>query len=128
MNSTDYFTGEYFTVRKSLMLVAAAGLLTIPATASAQTPTCKMCHQIDKDGVGPAWRLVVKAYGTEKRLEMTFKGGFKVEDRVVAHYYPKWKSHAHLMTGQYEQHIKKGGREAAAAHYVFEVVRQGRFY
>ena len=112
-----------------MMFVAAAGLVTVSATASAgafSIAACKACHQLDKDSVGPAFKTVAEKYGDAKTLAAVFKSGFKVEDRKVASSVAKWKSQAGTMTGQYENLIKKGGNEEAAAEAVFAAVKAGK--
>lgn len=112
---------------KSLKLVvAAAGLLAISATASAafQTAPCKACHAIDHDVVGPAWKTVAEKYGNEAALAKVFKSGFKVEDRKVAMSEPKFKSQAATMTGMYQTYIK--GHEDDAAKALFAAVKAGK--
>jgi len=113
-------------VKKSLkLLVAAAGLMAISATASAfSTAPCKACHAIDHDVVGPAWQLDVKEYGSAEALAAVFKSGFKVEDRKVANSDPKWKAKAALMTPQFNTLIK--GHEDEAAKAVFDAVKAGK--
>jgi cytochrome c len=113
-------------VRKSLKLVvAAAGLLTMSATASAfSTAPCKACHAIDHDVVGPAWKTVAKEYGDEAALAKVFKSGFKVGDRKVVGAIPKWKGQASTMTGMYGMYIK--GHEDDAAKALFDAVKAGK--
>jgi cytochrome c551/c552 len=118
-----------FTMRISLMLVVAAGLLIISTPVSAgafSTSACKACHAVGKDGVGPDWKVVAERYGDAKALAAVLKSGFKVEDRKVAQSTAKWKSQAGTMTGQYDALIKKGGNEEAAAEAVFAAVKEGR--
>jgi cytochrome c551/c552 len=113
-------------VKKSLkLLVAAAGLMAISATASAfSTGPCKACHAVDKDVVGPAWKRVAEKYGSEAALAKVFKSGFNVEDRKIASSEPKFKSQAGIMTGQYNSLIK--GHEDEAAKALFEAVKAGK--
>jgi cytochrome c551/c552 len=107
-------------VKKSLKLLAAAA-----ATASAfTTGSCKACHAIDKDVVGPAWKRVAEKYGSESALAAVFKSGFKVEDRKIASSEPKFKSQAAIMTGQYNTLIK--GHENEAAKALFDAVKAGK--
>jgi cytochrome c551/c552 len=113
-------------VKKSLtLLVAAAGLMAISATASAfSTKPCKACHKVDKDVIGPAWKKVAAAYGSEGALAAVFKSGFKVEDRKIASSDPKFKKQAAVMTGQYKTLIK--GHEDDAAKALFAAVKSGK--
>ena len=114
-------------MKKSLkLLVAAAGLMAISATASAfSTAPCKACHAIDHDVVGPAWQEDVKEYGSADALAAVFKSGFKVEDRKVLNSNPgKWKAKAVLMTPQFEKLIK--GHEDEAAKALFDAVKAGK--
>ncbi len=113
-------------MRKSLKLVvAAAGLMAVSATASAfSTGPCKACHAIGNDMVGPAWKRVAEKYGNEAALAKVFKSGFKVEDRKIASSEPKYKSQAAIMTGQYDSLIK--GHEDEAAKALFEAVKEGK--
>jgi len=114
-------------VKKSLtLLVAAAGLLAVSATASAfSTAPCKACHAIDHDVVGPAWKDDVSEYGSPDALAAVFKGGFKVGDRKVLNANPgKWKAKAAIMTGQYNALIK--GHEDDAAKAIFAAVKAGK--
>lgn len=111
---------------KSLMLVAASGLLVMSAAASAfSTGACQACHKIDADSVGPAWKTVAAKYGSADKLAAVFKAGFKVEDRKVAASSGKWKSQAATMTGQYNTLIK--GHEDEAAEALFAAVKAGKF-
>ena len=108
-----------------MILVAAAGLMTISATASAfSTGACKACHAVGKDVVGPDWARVAKEYGSADNLAKVFKSGFKVEDRKIASSEPKYKGQAALMTGQYNSLIKGHEDEAAAA--LFAAVKAGK--
>ena len=111
---------------KSLKLVvAAAALLTVSATASAfSTAPCKACHAIDHDVVGPAWKTVAAKYGNEGALAKVFKSGFKVEDRKIAMSEPKFKKQAATMTGMYNTYIK--GHEDDAAKALFAAVKSGK--
>ena len=113
-------------MNKSLkLLVVAAGLMAISATASAfSTKPCKACHKVDKDVVGPAWKKVADAYGNEAALAAVFKSGFKVEDRKIASSEPKFKKQAAVMTGQYKTLIK--GHEDEAAKALFDAVKSGK--
>ena len=113
-------------MNKSLkLLVVAAGLMAVSATASAfSTKPCKACHAIDKDVVGPAWKKVADAYGSPDALAAVFKGGFKVEDRKIASSEEKFKKQAAVMTGQYNTLIK--GHEDEAAKALFEAVKSGK--
>jgi cytochrome c551/c552 len=107
------------------LLVVAAGLMAMSATASAfSTGACKSCHAVDKDVVGPAWNRVAKEYGNEAALAKVFKSGFKVEDRKIANSEPKYKSQASIMTGQYTSLIK--GHEDEAAKALFDAVKAGK--
>ena len=115
MKSTNYF----------MMLVAAAGLMTMSATASAfSTGACKACHAVGHDVVGPDWKVVAEKYGDAKTLAGVFKSGFKVEDRKVAESSAKWKGQAAVMTGQYNSLIK--GHEDEAAEALFAAVKAGK--
>lgn len=108
-----------------MLVAAAAGLMTISATASAfNTGACTACHAIDKDKVGPAWDAIAKDYGSADALAKVFKGGFKVEDRKVAASNGKWKSQAGMMTGQFNTLIK--GHEDEAAKALFDAVKAGK--
>jgi cytochrome c551/c552 len=113
-------------VKKSLtLLVAAAGLMAISATASAfSTKPCKACHAIDKDVVGPAWKRVAEKYGSPDALAAVFKSGFKVEDRKIASSEDKFKKQAAIMTAQYKTLIK--GHEDDAAKALFDAVKSGK--
>ena len=110
---------------KTLKLIAAAaGLMVISASASAfETKPCKACHAIDKDVVGPAWKKVAEAYGSEAALAAVFKSGFKVEDRKIANSEAKFKGQAGVMTGQFNTLIK--GHEDDAAKALFAAVKAG---
>ena len=112
-------------MKKSLMFVAAAGLMAASMTASAfNTGMCKACHAIDHDSVGPAWKTVAKEYGSADKLAAVFKAGFKVEDRKVAASSSRWKGQAAIMTGQYKSLIK--GKEDDAAKALFDAVKAGK--
>ena len=113
-------------MKKSLtLLIAAAGLMAISATASTfSTKPCKACHAIDKDVVGPAWKRVAEKYGNEGALAAVFKSGFKVEDRKIASSEDKFKKQAAVMTAQYNTLIK--GHEDEAAKALFEAVKSGK--
>lgn len=105
----------------------AAGLM-IAGSAMAgdfQTKPCQVCHKIDADAVGPAWKEVAEKYGSEDALAKVFKSGFKVEDRKVAGSVAKWKGQAGLMTMQYTSLIK--GHEDDAAKALFAAVKAGKF-
>jgi cytochrome c551/c552 len=107
------------------LVVAAAGLLTISATASAfSTGPCKACHAVGHDVVGPDWARVAKAYGSADELAKVFKAGFKVEDRKIASTEPKFKAQAATMTGMYNTYIK--GHEDDAAKALFDAVKAGK--
>lgn len=111
-------------MKKTLMVVAAAGLMALSATASAfSTGACAACHKIDKDSVGPAWKEVAEKYGSADALAKVFKGGFKPEDRKVAGSVAKWKSQEAIMTGQFNSLIK--GKEDDAAKALFDAVKAG---
>lgn len=113
-------------MKKSLkLLVVAAGLMAVSATASAfSIAPCKACHAIDHDVVGPAWKRVAEKYGNEGNLAKVFKSGFKVEDRKIASSEPKFKNQAAIMTGQYSSLIK--GHEDDAAKALFDAVKAGK--
>ena len=107
------------------LVVAAAGLMAISATANAfSTAPCQACHAIDHDVVGPAWKTVAAKYGNAEALAKVFKSGFKVEDRKVAGSIPKWKGQASTMTGMYGMYIK--GHEEDAAKALFAAVKAGK--
>ncbi len=108
-----------------MILVAAAGLMTISATASAfSTGACKACHAVGHDVVGPDWAVVAKDYGDAKTLAAVFKAGFKPEDRKVAASNPKFQKQEALMTGQFNSLIK--GHEDEAAEALFAAVKAGK--
>lgn len=111
---------------KSLKLVVvAAGLMAISATASAfSTGPCKACHAIDHDVVGPAWKTVADKYGSAEALAKVFKAGFPVNERKVAMSEAKFKSQAATMTGMYQTYIK--GHEEDAAKALFAAVKAGK--
>jgi len=113
-------------VKKLLtLLVAAAGFMAISAMAgNFSTKACKACHAIDKDVVGPAWKTVADAYGSEAALAAVFKSGFKAEDRKIANSDPKYKKQEAIMTGQYNTMIK--GHEDEAAKALFAAVKSGK--
>ena len=114
-------------MRKSLKLVvAAAGLMAMSATASAafSVAPCKACHALDHDVVGPAWDRVAKKYGSAAELAKVFKSGFKVADRKIAQSEPKFKGQASTMTGMYMTYIK--GHEEDAAKALFAAVKSGK--
>ncbi len=107
------------------LVVAAAGLMTVSATASAfSTAPCKACHAIDHDVVGPAWKRVAEKYGSADALAKVFKAGFKVEDRKIASTEPKFKAQASTMTGMFNTYIK--GHEDDAAKALFAAVKSGK--
>lgn len=109
-----------------MLVVAAAGLMAMSATASAfSTGACQACHKIDSDSVGPAWKTVAEKYGSEEALAKVFKAGFKVEDRKVAGSIAKWHGQASIMTGQFNSLIK--GHEDDAAKALFGAVKAGKF-
>lgn len=113
-------------MKKSLTLaVAAAGLITLSATASAfDVGPCKACHAIDHDVVGPAWKRVAEKYGSPAALSKVFKDGFKVDERKIAMSEPKYKSQAATMTGMYQTYIK--GHEDDAAKALFAAVKENK--
>lgn len=114
---------------KSIITAVAVASLLVSGSAMAgafSTSTCKACHAVGKDGVGPDFKVVAEKYGDAKTLAAVFKAGFKVEDRKVAQSSAKWKSQAGTMTGQYDNLIKKGGNEEAAAQAVFAAVKEGK--
>ena len=113
-------------MKKSLtLLVAAAGLVAISATAGDfSTKACKTCHAIDKDVIGPAWKKVADAYGSEAALAAVFKSGFNVEDRKIASSDDKFKKQAATMTVQFNNLIK--GHEDDAAKALFAAVKSGK--
>jgi cytochrome c551/c552 len=108
------------------LLVTAAGLMAISATASAafSTAPCKACHAIDKVKVGPAWKDVAKAYGSADALAAVFKSGFKPADRKILNSDPKFKSKGMIMTPQFTNLIK--GHEDDAAKALFDAVKAGK--
>jgi cytochrome c551/c552 len=112
-------------MKKSLKLLAAAvGLMVISASANAfDTKPCKACHAIDKDVVGPGWKKVADAYGSEAALAKVFKDGFKVEERKIAGSDAKFKGQAAIMTTQFNTMIK--GHEDDAAKALFDAVKAG---
>ena len=115
-------------MKKSLVFsaLAAVGLMAISTTAHAFATTgCQACHAIGYAKVGPSLKDVVKAYGNEKNLAKAFENGFAVKGRKIAAADAKWKGKASLMTVQYRILIK--GREKAAAHAVFETVKNNTF-
>ncbi len=106
--------------------VAAVGMMSASTTASAfSTMRCKACHAVGHVKIGPAWKDVVKAYGTEQELAKVFLAGFKVSDRKIASTKAKFKHKAGLMTSQYNHLIK--GHEKAAAHALFMTVKNNKF-
>jgi len=107
------------------MFVAAGLMVAGSAMASDfSTSTCKTCHEVGKDKVGPDWATVAAAYGDAKTLAGVFKSGFKVEDRKVAAHNDKWKAQAAVMTGMFNSNIK--GHEDAAAEALFAAVKAGK--
>ena len=113
-------------MKNTLKLVAvAAGLMVISASASAfSTGSCKACHAVDKDVVGPAWNRIAEKYGNEAALAKVFKSGFKVEDRKIAQAEAKYKGQAAVMTSQYDSLIKNHEDDAAKA--LFDAVKAGK--
>ena len=109
-----------------IAVAAATGLMAMSTTANAfSTRKCMACHAIDHVKVGPAWKHVVAAYGDEATLAKVFESGFAVKDRHIAGKEAKWKGKAGLMTMQFKHLIK--GHEKAAAHALFETVKNGKF-
>jgi cytochrome c551/c552 len=112
---------------KKLLIVAVAatvGMISMSTTASAfNTKKCSACHSIEKDKVGPAWKTVAAKYGDADTLAKDFLAGFK--ERRVANSIAKWKHKEGLMTSQFKHLIK--GKEKAAAHALFESVKNGKF-
>lgn len=109
-----------------LAAVAAVGLMSVSTTASAfSTNKCKACHAVGHVKIGPAWKDVVKAYGTEEALAKVFESGFKVSDRKIASTQSKFKHKTGLMTSQYNHLIKGHGK--AAAHALFMTVKNNKF-
>ena len=107
------------------MFVAAGLMVAGSAMAGGfSTSTCKTCHEVGKDKVGPDWATVAKAYGDAKTLAGVFKSGFKVEDRKVAAHNDKWKGQAAVMTGIFNTNIK--GHEDEAAEALFAAVKAGK--
>lgn len=112
---------------KSILIgLTVAGLMVAgSATAgSFATGSCKACHAVGKDLVGPDWKVVADKYGDAKTLAGVFKAGFKVEDRKVAAADAKWKGQAAIMTGQFNNSIK--GHEEDAAEAIFAAVKAGK--
>ncbi len=127
MSHYIFFNEGDLNVKNTLKLVvAAAGLLVISASANAAFATgpCVACHKIDADGVGPAWKRVAEKYGNAGALAKVFKDGFKVEDRKIAQTEPKFKSQAGTMTPMFNQYIK--GHEDEAAKALFDAVKAGK--
>jgi cytochrome c551/c552 len=115
-------------MNKSLLFsaLAAVGLLAASTTAQAfDTTACLACHNIDTAKVGPAFKSVVAKYGNEKALAKAFAGGFAVKHRKLANADATWKAKAGVMTVQYKIKIK--GHEKAAAHALFETVKNNAF-
>lgn len=118
--------GEYKVKKSFKLLVTAAGLMALSATASAgfSTAPCKACHTVDKVKVGPAWKDVAKAYGSADALAAVFKSGFKEADRKILNTDPKFKHKGMIMTPQYKTLIK--GHEDDAAKALFAAVKAGK--
>ena len=115
-------------MKKALIIAVAAatGLMAMSTTANAfNTRKCMACHAIDKVKVGPSWKEDTQAYGSEANLAKVFLSGFAVKDRAIAGKDAKWKGKAGLMTMQFRHLIK--GHEKAAAHALFETVKNGKF-
>jgi cytochrome c551/c552 len=108
-------------------IAVAAGLMFAGSAMAFSAGSCKACHQVDKDSVGPSFKSVAEKYGDAKALAAVFKSGFKVEDRKMAQADAKWKGQAATMTGQYDSLIKKGGNEEAAATAIFDIVKAGKY-
>jgi cytochrome c551/c552 len=115
-------------MKSIIAAVAVAGLMVTGSAMAADfsLSSCKACHAIDKDGVGPSFKEVTAKYGDAKTLEGVFKAGFKEADRKVAAASDKWKKPANLstMTGQFNSSIK--GKETAAAEAIFAAVKAGK--
>jgi cytochrome c551/c552 len=112
---------------KSILVGLSVAALMVAGSATAgtfSTGSCKACHAVGKDLVGPDWKVVAEKYGDAKALAAVFKSGFKVEDRKVAESNPKWKGQAALMTGQFNSLIK--GKEDDAAEALFAAVKAGK--
>ena len=109
-----------------LIGLSVAGLM-VAGSATAgdfSTGSCKACHAVGHDVVGPDWKVVAEKYGDVKTLAAAFKAGFKSEDRKVAMADAKWKSKEAIMTGQFNSNIK--GKEDAAAEAIFAAVKAGK--
>ena len=113
-------------MKKIITSLAVAGLMVAGSAMAGDfsTASCKACHAVGKDTVGPDWKVVADQYGDAKTLAAVFKSGFKVEDRKLAASNPKWKAQAAIMTGQYASNIK--GKEDAAAEAIFAAVKAGK--
>jgi len=116
-------------MKKTLMLAAAAAFVfsagvTTATAGGFNVKKCKACHSVSKKKVGPAWKDVATAYGSEEALAKVFAEGFKVDDRKVAAGSSKWKHKAKMMTSQYNKLIK--GHEAEAAKALFAAVAAGK--
>jgi cytochrome c551/c552 len=113
---------------KSIVVsVALAAGLMVAGSAMAgtfSTGSCKACHAVGKDVVGPDWKVVAEKYGDAKTLAGVFKSGFKPEDRRVAASNPKFKAQEAIMTGQFNSLIK--GHEDDAAEALFAAVKAGK--
>ena len=115
-------------MKKSLVFsaVVAVGLMAMSTTADAfDTTACMGCHNIDTVKVGPSFKTVVKKYGKEKNLAKAFESGFAVKDLRSASTDATWKAKAIVMTTQFKVKIK--GHEKAAAHALFETVKNNTF-
>jgi cytochrome c551/c552 len=112
-------------MKSLILLVAVAGWMAMPETASAfSTKPCQSCHAIDHDVLGPAWQRVAEKYGSAEALAAVFKSGFKVEDRRIAMSEPNFKGKASTMTLMYMTFIK--GHEEDAAKALFAAVKSGQ--
>jgi cytochrome c551/c552 len=115
-------------MKKSLVFsaVAAVGLMAMSTTANAfDTTACMACHAVGFVKVGPSLKTVVAKYGNEKTLAKAFDSGFAEKDRRIAGSDATWKAKASIMTVQYNLKIKGHGK--AAAHAVFETVKNNTF-
>jgi len=115
-------------MKKSLVFsaVAVVGLMSMATEAHAfSTTSCQACHAVGYVKVGPSFKTVVAKYGNEQALAKVFEDGFAVKDRKIASTDPTWKAKAGLMTSQFRMSIK--GHEKAAAHAVFETVKDNNF-
>jgi cytochrome c551/c552 len=115
-------------MKKSLVFsaVAVVGLMSMATAAHAfSTTSCQVCHAVGYPKVGPSFKSVVAKYGNEQALAKAFEDGFAVKDRKIASSDARWKSKAGLMTSQFRTTIK--GHEKAAAHAVFETVKNNNF-